>query len=160
MFVWLIKWNQSRFQSHNPIFHSAHFQFINFPSIIELNHSFHLPVSPVMKIKPTLFSKVTLTTYGPHAFDYNVEQQLTSKDAFESEKLWAYSFNNWFSAPEASKGPPCSAYRMFLMAIYVLLLGKTSQVDLKRNKYSLLLLQVPNKELHCRKFSLAYSFWR
>ena len=82
MFAWVIKRNQSRSQSHKPIFHSAHFQFINFHSIIELIHSFHLPVSPVIKIKQTLFSKITLTTYGPHAFDFNVEQQLTSKDAF------------------------------------------------------------------------------
>lgn len=44
-------------------FHSARFHLTNFLSITELIHSFYLPVSPVINIKQTLFSKVTLTTW-------------------------------------------------------------------------------------------------
>ena len=48
--------------------------------------------------------------FGPRSFDYSVEPQLTSVDAFCSVILWVYSSNSLFSASEAGSGQPFSVY--------------------------------------------------
>lgn len=48
-----------------------------------------------------LFCNVNVEMFGPYVLDCYVETQYTSKDAFQSQTVWAYSFDSLFSLFDA-----------------------------------------------------------
>ena len=92
--------------SCKPLFHFSPFQFTNFYTIIGFILCTYK--SNKTKVDQTLSCKSNLAMFRLLAFYCDVELQLTRKDTFESETVWAYT--SLFSAAEAGKSPLLSVH--------------------------------------------------